>query len=215
MSIDEGAPRRGGRTRSPQAHQAVLDAAAELLEEIGYQALTIEKIAERSRVAKSTIYRWWRSRADLVMEAYTQRVAERVPDPDAGGLEDDLTAFLGRLYGIAGYPLRARALQGLMAEAQLDPEFARPFREWVESRRAVVLAMLERARERGEVEPGADLEHMTDLVFGPFWYRLLVGHAPLDPAEARAHAARLLDGVRPGGGQSDGSKGDKGRPHTP
>jgi AcrR family transcriptional regulator len=188
--------RRGGRTRSPEAHQAVLSATAELLEEHGYQALTIEKIAERSGVAKSTIYRWWRSRPELVMEAYTQVVARRMPDPDTGTVDGDLTEFVSRLYRVAEYPVRVRALRGLMAEAQLDPDFRGPFRTWVDSRRAVVAAILERGIERGELREDLDLGHTVDLIFGPFWYRLLVDHEPLDPADAPAHMANLLGGLR-------------------
>lgn len=88
-----------------------------------------------------------------------------------------------------------RALRGLMAEAQLDPAFEEPFRAWVQSRRAVALRILARGVDRGELPATADLEAATGELFGLFWYRLLVGHAPLDPAGAPAHVARLLDGL--------------------
>lgn len=192
-------PRRGGRTRSPEAHDAVLTAAAGLLEERGYPALTIEGIAARSGVAKSTIYRWWRSKPELVMEAYTKLVAQRMPEPDTGSLEEDLAVFLTRLYGVTEHPLRLRALRGLMAEAQLDPAFREPFRDWVNSRRQVVAQMLERGGKRGEIPRDVDVNYAVDQVFGAFWYRLLVDHAPLDPAEAADHAAQLLNGLRTGG----------------
>ncbi|WP_017236244.1 TetR-like C-terminal domain-containing protein [Streptomyces sp. SS] len=125
-----------------------------------------------------------------------------MPVPDEGGVAEDLTAFVTALYGVAEHPLRVRALRGLMAEAQLDPAFEEPFRQWVESRRAVVRELLTRGLDRGELPAGADLELAADQVFGTFWYRLLVGHAPLDPAEAAHHAARVLDGLR--GGPEDG-----------
>lgn len=189
-------PRKGGRTRSPEAHQAALTTTAALLEERGYQAITIEAVAERSGVAKSTIYRWWRSKPELVMEAYTQQVAERMPSPDTGGVEGDLAAFMGQLYRVVEHPQRVRALRGLMAEAQLDPAFREPFRDWVNGRREVVAVLLRRGVSRGELAADVDLDHAVDLVFGPFWYRLLVEHAPLDPADAPAHAARLLSGLR-------------------
>ncbi|MER6000719.1 TetR/AcrR family transcriptional regulator [Nonomuraea angiospora] len=194
--------RRGGRTRSPEAHQAVLAAAAELLEEHGYQTLTIEKIAARSGVAKSTIYRWWRSRPELVMEAYTQTVDRRMPEPDAGSVQSDLTVFVTELYRVVKHPLRVRTLRGLMAEAQLDEDFREPFRAWVNSRRAIVAHLLERGVERGELDPGLDIGHATDLIFGPFWYRLLVEHEPLDPTDAAAHVTRLIRGL----GRTPGSE---------
>ncbi|MFB8008718.1 TetR/AcrR family transcriptional regulator [Nocardia sp. NPDC056000] len=188
--------RRGGRTRSPEAHDAVLTAAAELLEEYGYRDLTIEKIAARSGVAKSTIYRWWRSRPELVMEAYARAVAQRMPEPDTGGVAADLTEFVARLYGVTAHPVRVRSLRGMMADAQLDADFRAAFQGWIASRRAVVAELLRRGIACGELDPGLDVEYATDLVFGPFWYRLLTEHAPLDPAEARGHVNRLLTGFR-------------------
>ncbi|MFE0649675.1 TetR/AcrR family transcriptional regulator C-terminal ligand-binding domain-containing protein [Streptomyces sp. NPDC059534] len=193
------APRTGGRVRSQDAHDAVLAAAAELLEEVGYQGVTMEGVARRADVAKSTVYRWWKSRPTLVMDAYRQTIEQRMPVPDEGRLTEDLTAFVTALYGVTGHPRRVRALRGLMAEAQLDPAFEEPFRQWVESRRAVVKELLTRGLDRGELPAGADLELATDQIFGTFWYRLLVGHAALDPAEAAHHVAHVVDGLRGGG----------------
>ncbi|MFC9427695.1 TetR/AcrR family transcriptional regulator [Streptomyces sp. NPDC056987] len=187
--------RTGGRIRNAEAHKAVLTAATELLEECGYQAITIEGVAERSGVAKSTIYRWWRSKPDLVMEAYTALVARIVPEPDTGSLATDLTEFAQHLHTGVRHPPRRRALRGLMAEAQLDPAFEGPFRAWVKSRREVVLRILLRARERGEIRPGADLDLAVDQIFGVFWYRLLVDHLPLDPETAAGHIDQLLRGL--------------------
>jgi AcrR family transcriptional regulator len=188
-------PRTGGRVRSVDAHEAVLASTTELLEEGGYQAITIEGIAERSGVAKSTIYRWWRSKPELVMEAYTVAVSRRMPEPDTGSLARDLTVFVEQLYLGVRHDSRVRALRGLMAEAQLDAGFEAPFRTWVQSRRDVVLQILARARERGEVHRDADLDLAVDQVFGVFWYRLLVGHLPLDPKAADDHVAQLLRGL--------------------
>ncbi|WP_203809040.1 TetR/AcrR family transcriptional regulator [Actinoplanes couchii] len=188
--------RTGGRVRSTEAHGAVLTAATELLEEHGYQAITIEGIAERAGVAKSTIYRWWSSKPALVMEAYTTTVARRMPEPDTGSLAGDLTDFVEHLYQGARFAPRVRALRGLMAEAQLDAGFEDPFRAWVQSRRDVVLRLLTRARERGEIRTGADLDLAVDQIFGVFWYRLLVGHLPLDASAAADHVQQLLAGFK-------------------
>jgi AcrR family transcriptional regulator len=191
--------RRGGPVRSEDAHDAALRAAVEILEERGYAAVTVEGVAARSGVAKSTLYRWWPNKAHLVMEAYGQLVAERMPSPDTGALAEDLTAFVTALYRVVDFPARVRALRGLMAEAQLDPAFAEAFQGWVQARRDALAVLFARAAGRGELAPDVDLEHAIDLVFGPFWYRLLAGHAPLDPADAARHVHRLLDGVRPRG----------------
>jgi AcrR family transcriptional regulator len=190
-------PRRvGGRLRSQEAQDAALAAAVEILEDSGYAAVTMEGVAARSGVAKSTVYRWWSSKGDLVMEAYGRLVAQRMPSVDSGSLIEDLTALLTELYRVVEYPARVRALRGLMAEAQLDPAFAEAFRGWVQDRRQIVAAMLQRAVQRGELPAELDREYVTDLVFGPFWYRLLVGHAALDPAAAPRHVQQILHGQR-------------------
>ncbi len=190
--------RTGGRVRSEEAREAVLAAAAELVEEQGYGTLTMEGIAARAGVAKSTIYRWWKTRAALVLDAYGPALARRMPEPDTGDTAADLVAFVRELYRVVEHPFRVNALRGLMAEAQLDPAFAEPFRDWVQSRRAVVTDLLGRGVERGELAADLDLDHAVDLVFGPFWYRLLVGHAPVDPAQADAHVRRVLAGLTGG-----------------
>ncbi|WP_199545839.1 TetR/AcrR family transcriptional regulator [Streptomyces sp. N35] len=190
-------PRRtGGRVRSQNAQDAVLAAAVALLEEVGYQGVTIEGVARRANVAKSTIYRWWKSKPTLVMDAYRQTVERRMPSPDTGTLAGDLAVFVAELYRVGEHPVRIKALRGLMAEAQLDPAFAEPFGQWVESRRDVIRGLLAKGIERGELPAGTDLDYAVDQIFGPFWYRLLVGHAPLDPADAPVHVTLLLQGWR-------------------
>ncbi|MCX5407983.1 TetR/AcrR family transcriptional regulator [Streptomyces sp. NBC_00335] len=188
-------PRTGGRLRNEDAHHSVLEATAALLVENGYGALTIEGVAKRANVAKSTVYRWWKSKPALVMDAYAHETAARVPEPDTGTLTGDLTAFVTDLYRIGRDPVRAKALTGLMAEAQLDPAFTEPFRAWVATRREVVATLLTRAITREELPTTTDLDHAVDLVFGPFWYRLLIAHAPLDPADAEAHVVTVLHGL--------------------
>jgi AcrR family transcriptional regulator len=184
-----------GRVRSADARDAVLAATLRLLEESGYGGITIEKVAARSGVAKSTIYRWWDSRAVLVMDAYQQAVDRRMPEPDTGDVAADLTTFLTGLYRVTEHPVRVRVLRGLMAEAQLNPDFEDAFRSFVRHRQAVVEGILRRAVDRGDLPAGIDIGHAVDLIFGPFWYRLLVGHRPLDSAEAPRHVADLLHGL--------------------
>jgi AcrR family transcriptional regulator len=154
----------------------------------------MEGVAARAGVAKSTIYRWWKTRAALVLDAYGPALARRMPEPDTGSTAADLTAFVHELYRVVEHPFRVNALRGLMAEAQLEPAFAEQFRQWVQNRRTVVADLLRRGVARGELASELDLDHAVDLVFGPFWYRLLVGHAPLHPTQAHAHVRRLLNG---------------------
>ncbi|MGW3247458.1 TetR-like C-terminal domain-containing protein [Streptomyces sp. NPDC001070] len=83
-----------------------------------------------------------------------------------------------------------------MAEAQLDAAFEQPFRTWVGTRRDVIARILTRGLDRGELPGDLDPDYAIDLLFGPFWYRLLVGHVPLDPAQAARHVDHVLGGLR-------------------
>jgi AcrR family transcriptional regulator len=181
----EGAERpRVGRKRSQEARRAILEAALELLHEQGYARLTTDAIARAAGVGKQTIYRWWRSKAAVVLEALTELGRTIAPSP-TGSLERDVAAFLEHTFRLLRGPRGTGAvLRGLMAEAQLDPEFAASFAGFIAARRGALRAVLERHTRAGPDE----LDAAVDMLFGAMWYRLLVGHAPLDAAFARALA---------------------------
>ncbi|MBV2363184.1 TetR/AcrR family transcriptional regulator [Streptomonospora nanhaiensis] len=184
-----------GRPRSQAVRAAILRAALAELEERGYAALTVEGIAARAGAGKQTIYRWWPSKADVVLDALLDTAAERVPVPDEGSLAADLDAFLAATFRQEG---QRAVLTGLMAQSVLDPAFAQAFGErFLAGRRAALRGLLERARARGEVDPGADLDLLVDVVYGTLWYRMLVGHAPLDAETGRRLAALVADAARP------------------
>jgi AcrR family transcriptional regulator len=188
--------RRPGRPRSEATRRAIEAAALDELRERGYASLTIEGIAARAGAGKQTIYRWWRSKADLVLDAMTGFADASIPIPDEGTLAGDLLAFL-----VATFRQGAArpALVGLMAEAVLDPEFATAFRErFLFARRAALRGILQQALDRGEIAPGTDPELLLDVVFGVMWYRLLLEHAPLDDDAARELAALVVRAAAPG-----------------
>jgi AcrR family transcriptional regulator len=139
-----------------------------------YAALTVEGIAARAGAGKQTIYRWWPSKADVVLEAMLEEVASAIAAPDKGSLPDDLVAFLSETF-----QQRAQrpVLLGLMAQALLDPGFAQAFRDrFLFSRRAALREILERAAARGEIAAEVDPELLIDVVYGVLWYRLLLVH---------------------------------------
>lgn len=186
-----------GRPRSEDSHGAILDAVLALLEGEGYRALTIESVARQAGVGKQTIYRWWKSKAELVLEAYANHAASKLPTPDKGILRADLEWFFcsafKRLTDISGPTMR-----GLMADAVYDPEFLEILREvLIAKRRKALYQVLERGRVRGELAPDADLDVMIDLLFGALWYRLLLQHAKLDSRFAKQLVGFVLDGFTP------------------
>lgn len=167
-----------GRPRSEAARRAILGAAVTELQERGYAALTMQGIASRAGVGKQTVYRWWPSKADVVLEAVAEMADELVVLPDEGSLEADLDVFLASTFHQRG---QRPVLVGLMAEALLDPSFAAEFRDrFLLVRRDVFRSILDRAAARGEVAPGADPDLLMDVVYGVLWYRLMLDHAPID-----------------------------------
>jgi AcrR family transcriptional regulator len=186
--------RRPGRPRSEATRQAILDAAMDELGANGYAALTIEGIAARAGAGKQTIYRWWPSKADVVLDALLDQVATHIAVPDTGSLPEDLVTFLVDTFRQRG---QRPILVGLMAQALLDPVFAKQFRDrFLFSRRAALRELLERARARGEIAGDQDLELLLDVVYGVLWYRLLLDHGPLSDEAGRRLADLVVRAVR-------------------
>jgi len=188
-----------GRPRSEDSHEAVLGAVLEILDKEGYGALTIESVARHAGVGKQTIYRWWKSKAEMVMEAYANHSASKLPMPDKGDVTADLESFFcgafKRLNDISG-----PAMRGLMADAVYDAEFLEILRDvLIAKRRDALLQVLERGIARGQLRADADLVVMTDMLLGAVWYRLLIQHAKLDSRFAKQLVNDCLNGFVPHG----------------
>ena len=191
-------PRSPGRPRSEASRQAILVAALSLAAEAGYAGLTIEGIAARAGVGKQTIYRWWPSKADVLLEASAVKAELQVPVTDHGSYRADLRAFLQASYALGNKPRFADLLRALMAEAQLDPEFGARFRAaFLERRRQALAVVTDRARERGDLPGRPDPETVADIVFGTIWYRILATRRPFDAALEQD----LLDMLAPAAGR--------------
>ncbi|MDT7805672.1 MAG: hypothetical protein QOI78_9105 [Actinomycetota bacterium] len=183
---------RPGRKRSEQSRLAILTATLELAAEAGYGALTVEGIAARSGVGKQTIYRWWPSKADVLLDALATKADLQVPIPDEGSFRADLALFLDRTYAMGTKSQVADTLRALMAQAQIDPEFGRRFREdFLFRRRDALGEIVDRARERAELPAGVAPGTVIDVVFGTLWYRLLATREPIGPGMAEELVALL------------------------
>ena len=174
-AVDERAgSERPGRKRSEQSRLAILTAAYELVGEIGYARLTIEGIAARAGTGKQTIYRWWPSKADVVLDALATKADLHIPIPDEGSYAADLQAFLLASFALGGQATLIGILRALMAEAQIDPEFWQRFRDGFLQRRRDALGVITgRAQARGDLPPGLSPGTVADIVFGVIWYRVL------------------------------------------
>lgn len=180
-----------GRPRSEEVRGAVLDAAVGLVEEDGYGRLTMEAIARRAGVSKQTLYRWWPTKAEIVLEGLNRAAAAVATAPDSGSLDEDVRVLLRRTVA-AATRRNAKVLGALMAAAQLDPVFAESFRrDFLGRRREVLREVLQRGRDRGEIAATVDLDFLAELAFGALWYRILARDGGLD----RRFAGQLADAV--------------------
>jgi AcrR family transcriptional regulator len=188
-----------GRPRSTQADAAILKAALELLAAGGYAALTMEGVRERSGVGKATLYRRYSSKEELVRAAISHLNAD-VPIPeDTGSVAGDFAATAANILAGAARTDALTLMPRLLSEVAGDPEMHALFHEHlVEPRRRVVRAIVERAKDRGEIRREVDTETAIDLMVGPFIYRLIVSggdrEALGNPAEV---LETVLSGLRP------------------
>jgi AcrR family transcriptional regulator len=165
---------QAGRKRSEESRIAILTAAYELVGEIGYARLTIEGIATRAGTGKQTIYRWWPSKGDVVLDALATKADLQIPVPDEGGYAADLRAFLYASFALGQQSGLLVVLRALMAQAQTDQDFWQRFRQtFLQRRRDALGVIVSRAQDRGDLPPGLRPDTIADIVFGVIWYRVL------------------------------------------
>ncbi|MFJ2861931.1 TetR/AcrR family transcriptional regulator [Kitasatospora sp. NPDC087314] len=183
-----------GRRRNEAAHQAILDAALHLLAESDGTPVTIDAIARTAGVGKQTVYRWWPSKGAVLLDALTDRADQDVPGPDTGTLRTDLRAFISTTFDSAQRGTTAPALRTLVREAARDPHLADLMQTFTAARRTALRDLLTRGRDRGELAEDTDLDLIVDQIYGVFWYRFLLGHAPLDATAADRLTESLVAG---------------------
>jgi AcrR family transcriptional regulator len=175
------APGRAPRRRSDRARIAVLHAADDLLVERGYAGVTIEGIAARAGVAKQTIYRWWPSKFEILMDTLLEDAAGALAIPDTGTVAQDLRQHLRQLADFLSAQPAGRVMLALIGQAQHDAGVARAFQQrFGDERRVRDRAILERAQARGEIAPGIDLDLLIDMIYGPLYHRVLLTGLPVD-----------------------------------
>jgi AcrR family transcriptional regulator len=189
-------PRRG-RPRSEKAREAILDAAAELLLARGLQAVSMDAVAERAGVSKATIYRWWRTKETLALDALYHHWDDIGPQGrDTGSLRGDLLSIMRHWIRLVTNRPYARIVAALITEAQTDPAFGEQYRErFLQPRRDHIRQILQRAIQRGELPQTTDTELALDMLYGPLYHRLLQGHAPLNDRFVRKLVDTTLAGL--------------------
>ncbi|MFH8786379.1 TetR/AcrR family transcriptional regulator [Streptomyces roseoverticillatus] len=195
---------RTGRPRSPEADRAILDATRAALVELGWGKLTMGDVAARAGVAKTTLYRRWAGKSELVVDAVAALFDEHLELPDRGSLQADIEGVVLQFAALLERPETKTALMAVVAESTRDEALRQRIRSAIVDRqKRLVLLGRERAQARGELpgeEDSAAAARNADLIFdviaGAVVHRTLVSAEPVDTAWAREFAALLVAGLK-------------------
>jgi AcrR family transcriptional regulator len=174
--------RRPGRPRSLQADEAILEAATEAFIECGWDGLTIEGVAARAGVGKTTIYRRYPGRIELLVAAAARLADEKGAVPDTGTLRGDLLALVDAYVGMLSGTRTGRAVPAMIVAAARNPEVAIAHRDFLSQRRREAAEPIERAIRRGELPRDVDRGLVLDLLVAPLFYRVFVSLEPVNDA---------------------------------
>ncbi|MBD2437453.1 TetR/AcrR family transcriptional regulator [Nostoc sp. FACHB-110] len=166
------------RPRSTHVDQAIIEATLDLLAEIGYQSMSIEAIASRAGVGKTTIYRRYTSKEELVADAI-ESLREDVSIPDSGSFWGDMDIVIENAAKIIQSPLGRQTLALIISTASSNPQFAQVYwKKYTQPRRDAFAKVMERAKARGEIQADADIDLIIDLVSGSLYYALVFKPSP-------------------------------------
>lgn len=194
MEMKTPSSARLGRPRASSAdsHDAILTAVHDLLQEMSLRELTMEKVAKRAGVGKPTLYRWWKTKAALVIAMFNERIVPELDVPQATSLEDAIRQKVERL--IAAFNgFFGKVISEIVAEGQSDPEVLNELNEhYVKPRRAGTVNDIILAQRQGLVPAHVDPELVVDAIFGSLYFNLLLKIRPLTPE----YGARLVENCK-------------------
>jgi AcrR family transcriptional regulator len=183
--------------RNENARRAILKASLAVSRRSGFAVATIEAIAKQAGVGKQTIYRWWPSKAAVVLEALNEEIGPALDFPDTGDLAADLREQMVGLVRL----LRTEKLTvfpELVGAAQSDPAMAAAINEVIIGpREAACRSRLERAQEQGQLRGDVDVQDVVELLYGPLYYRMFLRNRPVTLKQVRDILALSLEGLVP------------------
>ncbi len=191
-----GTVRPGGRTAKVRA--AVLQATQDELVERGFDGLSMDQVAARAGVGKTTVYRRWGTTARLVTDLMTELAEQSSPPPGTGGIDGDLRANALSVLGAINDPRLGATFQAVIAAATCDEEAAAALRAFYTRRIAEWAKVVDAAVDRGELPTGTDGPELIRAVSAPLYYRLVVTREPVDEVIAERAASRALAAARAG-----------------
>lgn len=187
-------PRKPGRPRSDEARRAILDSTFELLNQQGFNELSMEGIAARAGVSKATVYRWWPNKAALVIDAFLRAVEPELhfthSEPTLHSIREQMLRLTRMFVGPLG-----KAIAAVIGAGQSEPEMLESFRcHWLAVRRLEARELVRDAQAAGEIRPDISPDTILDLLYGALYFRLLVGHAEL----ATEYVEDIFRAITPG-----------------
>src|ERR1700722_14596765 len=187
--------RRGRQGRPPSemaaSHDVIMDSVFALLQKKSVRDLTMEEIAKRAKVGKPTLYKWWPTKATLVLAMLCERMAPNLEKATVLTAEESLRFRVRRLIDAFNGPF-GKIVAGLIAEGQSEPAVLQEFfSRWVSPRRNATIADLQRGKNAGELRSETEPELLNDAIFGAIYYRLLLRSGPL----TRRFGEELVDQV--------------------
>ncbi len=172
-SMDDASKKLPGRPRSAQSHQAILQAALELLAEVGFEVMSIEAIAARAGVGKTTIYRRYNGKEELVADAI-ESIREKVIIPNTGNLWSDIDVLIENAAQITLSPLGRQTVAMIISSAASNSGFAQIYwTKYLQPRRQAFAVVIERAKTRDEVQKDLDPGLVFDTMSGIMLYALI------------------------------------------
>src|SRR6202008_4141394 len=195
---------RKGRPPSEMAasHAAIIDAVYALLQEKSVRDLTMEEVAKRAKVGNPPLYKWWPTKATLVLAMLCERMAPNLEKPTALSAEESLRFRVQRLIDAFNGPF-GKVVAGLIAEGQSEPAVLQEFFDrWVSPRRNATIADLQRGKNAGELRPGIEPELLNDAIFGAIYYRLLLRAGPMTRRFGEELVEQVIRGHRSGTARS-------------
>ncbi len=191
-----GEKRPPGRPRSEESRQSILSSTLKLLKQSGFPELSIEAIAADANVGKTTVYRWWPTKAALVADAFSASADDELRFPDTGSVQTDMTLQMRRLIRIFRSK-RGKVVAALLAGGQSDRELIEAFRDrFLWPRRRQAYKTLQRGIDRGEIPADSDLDLILDSLYGPIYMRFLIRHDRLEESFADELCELVLDGLK-------------------
>ena len=192
-SNETAGPRRRPGGRSARIQAAVFEALFQLLEEQGYEALSFATIAERAGVHETSLYRRWKTKEQLVVDAVTSQVAQAIPIPNTGALRSDLIAILHSLRTLLQSAVGQALFQTTVVTTYV-PEFCTFRKEHWQKRRTHLQVIFDRAIARGECSPQIDSQLFLEMLAGTLYVRLFVVNEPVDEGLPERVVDLLLSG---------------------